>query len=82
MLHYQATGQGYVPLGWNLMLGLGLLMMLIFAYLYGVTYPNFKRAMVALDWPLAGKAAAQVHTMMVTNFILGWLAIAALRLVS
>ena len=78
----EATGQGTVPLGWNLMLILGLLMMVIFAYLYGVTYPRFKRAMVALDWPLAGKAAAHVHTMMVTNFILGWLAIAALRLVS
>lgn len=77
----EATGQGYVPLGWNLMLILGLLMMVIFAYLYAVTYPKFKRAMVALDWPLAGKAAMHVHWMMVTNFILGWLAIAALRLV-
>ena len=77
----EATGQGYVPLEWNPMLILGLLMMVIFAYLYGVTYPKFKRSMAALDWPMAGKAAAHVHTMMVTNFILGWLAIAALRLV-
>ncbi len=77
----EATGQGSVPLGWNLMLVLGLLMMVIFAYIYGVTYPKFKRAMTSLDWPLAGQAAAQVHLLMVTNFTLGWLAIAAVRLV-
>lgn len=76
-----ATGEGSVPSGWNLMLVLGLLMMVIFAYLYGFTYPKFKRAMSALDWPLAGKVAAQVHRLMVANFILGWLAIAAVRLV-
>lgn len=76
-----ATGQGSVPLGWNLMLVLGLLMMVIFAYIYWGAFAKFKRAMVALDWPLAGKVAAQVHILMVTNFVLGWLAIAAVRLV-
>jgi uncharacterized membrane protein len=76
-----ATGQGAVPLGWNLMLVFGLLMMVVFAYIYWVAYPKFKRAMAALDWPTAGKAAAQVHTWMVINFALGWLAIVAVRLV-
>ena len=76
-----ATGQGSVPLGWNMMLVLGLLMMVIFAYIYWGVFAKFKRAMVALDWPLAGKVAAQVHRLMVTNFVLGWLAIAAVRLV-
>jgi uncharacterized membrane protein len=76
-----ATGQGAVPLGWNLMLVLGLLMMVIFAYIYAVAFVKFKRAMTELDWPLAGKAAAQVHICMVANFALGWLAIAAVRLV-
>jgi uncharacterized membrane protein len=76
-----ATGQGAVPLGWNLMLAIGLLMMAVFAYLYGVAYPKFKRAMASLNWPLAGQVAAQVHLLMVTNFVAGWLAIAAVRLV-
>jgi len=76
-----ATGQGGVPLGWNLMLILGLLMMVIFAYIYWVAFAKFKRAMAAPDWPLAGKLAAQVHQWMVINFALGWLAIAAVRLV-
>lgn len=76
-----ATGQGSVPLGWNAMLVFGLLMMAIFAYIYWVAYPKFKRAMAALDWPAAGKAAAQVHICMVINFALGWLAIIAVRMV-
>jgi len=76
-----ATGQGAVPLGWNVMLVLGLLMMAIFGHIYFAGYAKFKRAMAVQEWPLAGKAAAQIHTLMVTNFVLGWLAIAAVRLV-
>lgn len=76
-----ATGQGGVPLGWNLMLVLGLFMMVIFAYIYWGAYTKFRRAMDDQDLTLAGKAAAQVHIWMVTNFVLGWLAIAAVRLV-
>lgn len=76
-----ATGQGAVPLGWNVMLVLGLLMMVIFAYIYWGCHAKFKRAMAAQDWPLAGKAAAQVYLWTVTSFALGWLAIAAVRLV-
>lgn len=76
-----ATGQGSVPLGWNVMLVLGLLMMLIFGHIYFAGYARFKRAIDVQDWPLAGKAAAQIHTLMVTNFVLGWLSIAAVRLV-
>jgi uncharacterized membrane protein len=77
-----ATGQGGVPLGWNVMLVLGLLMMVIFGYIYSVPYAKFKRAMAVQDWPLAGKAASLIHTLVVTNFVLGWLAIVAVRLVS
>ncbi len=76
-----ATGQGGVPLGWNLMLILGLVMMVIFAHIYWGAFAKFKRAMAAPDWPLAGKVAAQVNRLMVINFVLGWLAIAAVRLV-
>ena len=76
-----ATGQGGVPMGWNIMLILGLLMMAVFAHIYWGAFAKFKRAMAAPDWPLAGKVAAQVNMWMVINFALGWLAIAAVRLV-
>ena len=75
------TGQGSVPTGWNIMLVAGLLMMAIFAYTYWVAFAKFKKAMAETDWPVAGKAAAQINTAMVVNFTLGWLAILSVRLV-
>ena len=76
-----ATGQGSVPLGWNIMLVLGLLMMLIFGHIFFAGYAKFKRAAAVSDWTLAGRAAAQIHVLMIVNFTLGWLAILAVRLV-
>jgi hypothetical protein len=75
------TGQGSVPLVWNMMLALGMLMMALFGHTYFMGYARFKRAMAVQDWPVADKAAAQIHLFMLTNFVLGWLAIAALALI-
>lgn len=77
----EATGQGGVPLGWNLMLGLGLLMMLLFGHLFFVGYARFKRALAVKDWPLAGLAAGQIHRLVIVNFVLGCLALVCVRLV-
>ncbi len=76
-----ATGSGSVPLGWNLMLVIGIVMMLIFGHIYFAGFRKFKRAVAAAEWPVAAKAAAQVQTLVMANFVLGWLAIAAVRLV-
>ena len=75
-----ATGEGSVPLGWNVMLVLGLLMMLIFGHIYFAGFKKYKRAVAAGEWPLAAKAAGLIHTMTVINFSLGWAAIVAVRL--
>ncbi len=76
-----ATGQGSVPLGWNVMLVLGLAMMLIFGHIYFAGFKKYKRAVAAGQWPVAAKAAGLMHTMTLVNFTLGWLAILAVRLV-
>ena len=76
-----ATGEGGVPLGWNIMLVLGLAMMLIFGHIYFAGFRKYKRAVAANDWPMAAKAAGLIHTMTLINFSLGWLAIVAVRLV-
>jgi uncharacterized membrane protein len=76
-----AGGAGSVPLGWNLMLVLGLLMFLIFGHIYFAGLRKFKRAVAAAEWPVAAKVAARIQTMVQVNFVLGWLAIAAVRLV-
>ena len=76
-----ATGAGSVPLGWNLMLVLGLTMMLIFGHIYFAGFKKFKRAVATAEWSTAAKAAGQIHMFMLRYFVLGWLAIAAVRLV-
>jgi uncharacterized membrane protein len=76
-----AGGAGSVPLGWNVMLVVGLVMMLMFGHIYFASLPKFKRAVAAAEWPVAGAVAAKIHTMVVANFALGWVAIIAVRLV-
>lgn len=76
-----AGSPGGLPLGWNLMLIFGILMFLIFGHIYASGFRRFKRAVAAQEWPLAALAAAQIQRLMLINFILGWLAIAAVRLV-
>ena len=76
-----ATGEGSVPLGWNIMLVLGLAMILIFGHIYFAGFKKYKRAVAAGEWPLAAKAAGLIHIMTVINFSLGWASIVAVRLV-
>ena len=75
-----ATGQGSVPLGWNVMLVLGIGMMLIFGHIYFAGFKKYKRAVGAGQWSVAAKAAGLMHTMTLVNFSLGWLSIFAVRL--
>lgn len=75
-----ATGS-VVPLGWTLMLGLGLTMVLVFGHIYFAGFAKFKRALAAEQWSAAAQAAAQINRLVIVNFVLGWLAIAAVRLV-
>lgn len=77
----QATGAGSVPLGWMLMLAIGVAMVLIFGHIYWAGFKRFQRAVSAGAWPVAAQAAAQVQRLVQINFVLGWLAIAAVRLV-
>ena len=75
-----ALGSGSVPPGWQAMLVIGVLMMLIFGHIYFAGFARYRRAVEAEQWPVAAAAAAQMHKLVVTNFVLGWLAVAALRL--
>ena len=76
-----ATGEGSVPLGWNIMLVLGITMMLVFGHIYFAGFKKYKRALASGEWPGAAKAAGLIHTMTLINFAFGWLAILAVRLV-
>lgn len=65
------------PKGWHAMSGIGLLMCLIFAHIWFAPFRRLKTAVQAADWPVAGKALQQIHPLVLVNFALGWLAVAA-----
>ena len=65
------------PKGWHAMSGMGLLMCLIFAHIWFAPFRRLQAAVQAADWPAAGKALGQIHPLVLTNFTLGWLAVAA-----
>ena len=75
------AGSVGMPIGWSLMLGIGIVMILLFGHIYFAGFSKFKRALAAQQWPVAAQAAAQINRLVVINFVLGWLAIAAVRLV-
>jgi len=75
-----ATGAGSVPFGWVVMLVLGVVMCLIFGHIYFAGLRKFQRLVAAAQWPEAGKVATQIHTMVIANFVLGWVAIVSMRL--
>ncbi len=76
-LMFAGVDMAVAPKGWHSMLGLGLLMCLIFGHLYFVPFRRLQRATAQSDWPVAAKQLAQIHTLVVTNWVLGWLAVAA-----
>lgn len=76
-----ATGMKAAPLGWHLMLGIGLLMFAIFGHLYFGPFRRLKLAVSAADWPEAGRRLGQIQKMVQINFALGWLAVACVLLV-
>ena len=76
-----ATGSGSVPLGWNLMLAIGLVMFLVFGHIYAGGFRRYKAAVAASDFATAARSAALIHKLVVLNFALGWIAIACVRLI-
>ena len=75
-----AVGMKAAPLGWHLMLGLGVLMVLIYAHIYFAPFKRLQRAVAAADWPAGGRAMASMQPLVLLNFALGWLAIVAVLL--
>lgn len=69
------------PLGWHLMLGIGVLMFAIFGHLYFGPFRRAKLAIATSDWPEAGRRLGQIQKMVQINFALGWLAVACVLLV-
>lgn len=74
---FSHAGAQAAPMGWHLMTGIGVLMMLIYGHIYFAPYRGLMRAVAAGDWPVGGRCAALIAKLVTLNFVLAWLAIAA-----
>jgi uncharacterized membrane protein len=71
------VGMKNAPVGWHLMLGIGLLMFALFGHLYFGPFRRMKQALGDSNWPEGGRRVGQIATLAMTNLALGVLAIAA-----
>ncbi len=55
----------------HLMMGLGIIMMLIYAHLYFAPWQRFRRAVAAGEWPVAAKYIDQIRLLVTINLVLG-----------
>ncbi len=76
-LMFAGVDMHIAPKGWHVMLGLGFVMFAIFGHLYFVPFRRLQRSVAVADWPTAARHLAQIHTLVLTNFALGWIAVAA-----
>ena len=72
-----AVGMKNAPIGWHLMMGIGILMFLLFGHLYFGPFRRLKLAVTAADWPEGGRRVGQIATLATVNLVLGAIAIAA-----
>jgi uncharacterized membrane protein len=79
---FAMAGGRAAPLGWHLMAGIGVLMFLVFGHLYFAPYQRLRRHVAASAWPAAAAQAAQIARAVLANFVLGWLAVAAVVLLA
>jgi len=71
------VGMGQAPMGWHLMLAIGLLMAVIFSFIYGGLYRALCRAVDARQWPAAAAVLNRIRVLVLVNMTLGFLAVAA-----
>lgn len=71
------VGMKNAPLGWHVMLGIGLLMFALFGHLYFGPFRRLKLAVAAANWSDGGKRVGQIATLATVNLTLGAIAIAA-----
>lgn len=74
---FLGTGFRQAPIGWHVMMGIGLVMAGIFAWVYGVLYPRLRRHAEAGAWPEAGAALNGIRRLVTANLVLALATIAA-----
>ena len=66
-------GAGRVPFNIHLMLYVGLLMLIIFVYVFFSPFPALKRALAAQDWKAGAAALNTIRKAVAVNLVLGFI---------
>ncbi len=65
------VGFQQVPVGWHIMLVLGIVMALVFVYIWVVLYPRLREHCANAAWPLAGQVLNSIRRLVALNLVLG-----------
>ncbi len=71
------VGMAQAPMGWHIMLLLGLVMAAVFAYIFAACYPRMRNAVAQEQWPLAAQALNRIRQLVALNMVLGFVTVAA-----
>jgi uncharacterized membrane protein len=71
------VGFGQAPIGWHLMLALGVVMASVFGYVYWVLFPKLRAECSASAWPSAGQTLNRMRQLVALNLGLGVLVVVA-----
>ena len=71
------VGLAQAPVGWHLMLAIGVLMALVFAFIYVRLYPALRAAVAAKQWASGASVLNRIRGLVFVNLCLGFLAVAA-----
>ena len=69
-------GMGHAGLHIHIMNGVGLVMIVLFVYLFFGPYPRLRRAVAGKDWPEGARHLASIRRIVGINLILGLITIA------
>lgn len=75
------VGFKFAPLGWHLMMTLGLLMAGIFGHVYAVLYPRLSKHCAAAAWPAAATTLNSIRKMVGVNLLLALCTVASVLLI-
>ena len=68
---YLESGARHAPVGWHVMMTLGLVMAAVFGYVYVILYPELREHCAAAAWPAAGDALNRIRRLVALNLGLG-----------
>ncbi|HQN64133.1 MAG TPA: CopD family protein [Methylophilus sp.] len=72
-----SVGFQFAPVGWHIMLTLGLFMAGVYLYIYLWLFPQLRRHCVALSWQEAAQALASIRRFVGINISLGVIIVVA-----